>query len=93
MNLATYDPFEDLIDLLRMDGSVRYEVDRPSDLENGQWWLDLVFNDKSLVVAWKREVGFMLWEGSEGYGQKPNETYANVILLHNRLTELLGIEE
>jgi hypothetical protein len=67
----------DLLNLLRAEIALGFEVDRPSD-PLGLWWLDLEADGMPLTVSWREAVGFGLFtrdEGDAGFGDRPDEIY------------------
>ena len=64
-------------------------VDRPAK-PHGAWWLDADFEGHSVTVEWRPGRGFGISASEDpGYGEGPDETYADAAAATERVLDLL----
>lgn len=67
----------DLIDALKAETSLSYELDAPAQ-PSGEWWLDLEIGGLPVTLSWREAIGFGLYTRDErdaGLGDRPDEIY------------------
>jgi hypothetical protein len=74
-------------------------METPPLLPTGVWWLDIVFNDRHVIIEWKggqRKIGFSLSDEKpeEHYGhEEPDETADSIDAAVRRIRELVSPPE
>ena len=69
--------------------AVEFAVDRPAD-PDGEWWIDLRQDGTRYSFAWRSAVGFGLFVGPTGYGDRPDEIHRDPATAAHRVEQILG---
>ena len=87
-------PIEALRDYIRRaHTAAKLELLGPLHKE-GVWSLDIDLADKKLAVEWSQETGFGISNiDTEGYGERPDETYGTLKEIKQRVNRLLTSAE
>jgi hypothetical protein len=81
-------PFLDLVAALEREGLTVATTFDPPRRADGVWWADLVIDGWSTTVAWRPSSKFGVYTSEDGYGLKPDETYADASKAALRLLQL-----
>jgi hypothetical protein len=65
---------EMVIEGLKQETRLAFEIDRPADTA-GEWWLDLEVDGMPTNVSWQSGRGFGVFTSEPGFGGRPNELY------------------
>ena len=71
----------------RLGSHASVEVDRPMR-DDGEWWFDVEIDGFKTQVSWGTTRGFGIYLGESGFGERPNELYADADLAVRRLVQL-----
>lgn len=73
-------------------GGVSFNVDRPLDLEKGEWWLDVCGEYGQATVCYQSDKGFGLYHNGDvgALGAKPDEVQADPEVAARRTLEILA---
>jgi DNA-binding XRE family transcriptional regulator len=64
-------------------------LDPPDPGANGSWWLDVSLGERQVIVEWRPALGFGVSTPSDGFGEGPDEFYADVPSALSRIVGLL----
>lgn len=80
---------QELIDMLRTEVILGFEIDRPAN-PTGEWWLDLEVAGMPSTVLWQEGRGFGLFTGKDdgALGDRPTEIYREARDASRRLLQL-----
>ena len=67
--------------------ALKVSLDAPT-LPTGEWFLDIVFQQNSMVVQWHPSHGFGMSIAEEGYGEGPSEVYQSIDAVFGRLISI-----
>jgi hypothetical protein len=68
--------------------NVKVAFDAPA-AETGTWWVDLSIGDAAVAVSWREGFGFGVFSSEEGYGDKPDERYAEPGMAARRIRQMV----
>lgn len=84
----TTTPFDVLIQKLRKDlHDLIYEIDPPAT-DIGEWFVDLQDGDWNSTVSWRPDRKFGLFTSHDGYGERPDEIFADADKAATRLSQM-----
>jgi hypothetical protein len=88
--MTTPAQIEALLDALKAEITLGFEIDRPAEA-SGQWWIDLEVGGMPITLSWQADAGFGLFTGAyedAGIGDRPDELYSESAQTSRRLLQL-----